>query len=62
MDRRTFLKGMAAAAVSDTAGSDQVWRLDPWRDRLTLLFESPGRAVLNRPDNITISPQGGALL
>jgi secreted PhoX family phosphatase len=44
------------------AGAGQVWRLDPWRDRLTLLFESPGRAVLNQPDNIAIGPRGGAVL
>ena len=27
-----------------------------------LLFESPGRAVLDAPDNITISPRGGLVL
>lgn len=44
------------------AGAGQVWRLDPWRDRLSLVFESPSRAVLNQPDNIAISPWGGAVL
>jgi len=50
------------ATTGGAAGSGQVWRLDPWRNRLTLPFESPGPTVLNRPDNITISPRGGALL
>lgn len=50
------------ATTGGAAGAGQVWRLDPWRDRLTLLFESPSRAVLNQPDNIAISPRGGAVL
>ena len=50
------------ATTGGAAGAGQVWQLDPWRDRLTLLFESPGRSVLNRPDNIAISPGGGSLL
>ncbi len=50
------------STTGGAAGSGQVWRLDPWRNRLTLLFESPGPAVLNRPDNIAISPRGGAVL
>lgn len=50
------------ATTGGAAGAGQVWRLDPREGRLTLLFESPGRAVLNRPDNIAISRRGGAVL
>lgn len=44
------------------AGMGQVWELDPSRDVLRLVFESPGPAVLNFPDNVTVSPRGGILL
>jgi secreted PhoX family phosphatase len=50
------------STTGGSAGAGQVWKLDPWRDRLTLVFESPGREVLNRPDNIALSPRGGAVL
>jgi secreted PhoX family phosphatase len=49
--------------VTATDGGDakmgQVWEIDPRRDRLRLLFESPGAPVLNMPDNLTLSPRGG---
>lgn len=44
------------------AEKGQVWSYDPRRERLTMLFESPGAAVLDNPDNITWSPRGGILL
>jgi secreted PhoX family phosphatase len=45
-------------------GAGQVWEFRPagnggW---LTLVFESPGDDVLDAPDNLTVSPQGGLLL
>jgi len=40
----------------------QVWALEPANDRLVLVYESPGREVLDYPDNITVSPRGGLLL
>jgi uncharacterized protein len=45
-----------------TAGEGQVWQYDPRREELTLIFESPEEAVLDNPDNITISPRGGIIL
>jgi uncharacterized protein len=49
--------------VTATDGGDekmgQVWEIDPRRDRLRLVFESPGAPVLNMPDNLTLSPRGG---
>jgi secreted PhoX family phosphatase len=43
-------------------GQGQVWTYDPREETITLLFESPGAAVLNAPDNITVSPRGGLVL
>jgi secreted PhoX family phosphatase len=43
-------------------GFGQVWRLDPFRGRLTLLFQSPGADVLDLPDNITITSRGTLVL
>lgn len=52
--------------VTATDGGDekrgQVWEIDPRRDRLRLVFESPGARVLNMPDNLTLSPRGGLVL
>lgn len=52
--------------VTATDGGDakmgQVWEIDPRRDRMRLVFESPGAPVLNMPDNLTLSPRGGLVL
>lgn len=43
----------------------QVWRYRPRgpdRGDLLLVFESPGREVLDYPDNITVSPRGGIVI
>jgi secreted PhoX family phosphatase len=40
----------------------QVWQLDPKRSRLTLLYESPGPAELDGPDNLCVSPRGGLVI
>jgi hypothetical protein len=49
-----------------TSGGDaemgQVWELDPARNTLRLVFESPGADVLNMPDNCCVSPRGGLVL
>jgi hypothetical protein len=51
---------------TSTSGGDaacgQVWVYDPQAERLSLLFESPHRAVLDYPDCVTVSPRGGILL
>jgi uncharacterized protein len=41
------------------AGSGQVWEYDPRRETITLIFESPGPAVLESPDNVVIVPRTG---
>ena len=44
------------------AGRGQIWRYDPRTERLTLVFESRDAEVLDRPDNITLTPQGALLV
>ncbi|MDB4614116.1 PhoX family protein [bacterium] len=40
----------------------QVWQLDPKTQQIKLLFESPGKNILDAPDNIAVSPRGGICL
>ena len=44
------------------AGFGQLWVYDTKHERLTLLFESPSRTVLELPDNMCISKHRAALL
>lgn len=44
------------------AGAGQVFRYDPRKETISLIFESPGADVLDAPDNITVSPRGGLVL
>lgn len=44
------------------AKAGQIWQYDPQTERLSLLFESPAKDVLNMPDNLCVSPQGGLVL
>jgi secreted PhoX family phosphatase len=44
------------------ARKGQVWELDPSADRLRLIYESPGAAVLDNPDNLLVTPRGGIVL
>jgi secreted PhoX family phosphatase len=44
------------------AGQGQVFALDPAAGTFTCVFASPSAAVLNAPDNITVSPRGGIVL
>lgn len=50
------------ATRGGNAGVGQVWQYHTVRDELQLIFESPSAAVLNRPDNICISPRGGIVV
>ena len=50
------------ATDGGNAKMGQVWEIDPRRDRMRLLFESPGSPVLNMPDNLALSPRGGLVL
>lgn len=49
-------------STSGGIGQGQIWEYDPANERIRLLFQSPGAAVLNAPDNITVSPRGGLVL
>jgi secreted PhoX family phosphatase len=45
------------------AGQGQVWEYDPDHGgTVRMIFESPNANVLNAPDNLTVSPNGGLLL
>lgn len=44
------------------AAAGQVWEYRPRQEQLRLLFESPNPEVLEKPDNITVSPRGGIVL
>ena len=41
------------------AEAGQIWEYDPASQKLRLLFESPGKEVLNMPDNLCVNPHGG---
>ncbi|HVG54923.1 MAG TPA: alkaline phosphatase PhoX [Vicinamibacterales bacterium] len=43
-------------------GQGQIWVYDPAGETISLLFQSPGKDVLNKPDHITVSPRGGLVL
>lgn len=44
------------------AGCGQIFVYEPEAERLRLLFESPRKEILDHPDNITATPQGGLLI
>jgi len=44
------------------AGQGQVWKYDPRRETLTMIYESPGVGTLNSPDNCAWSPRGSLIL
>ena len=60
--------GSADAALNnDPAGEygdgrGQIWRYDPAAERLTLAFQSTDPAVLDLPDNLTVSPSGAVVI
>jgi secreted PhoX family phosphatase len=43
-------------------GEGQIWVYDPAAETISLLFQSPGKDVLSKPDHITVSPRGGLVL
>jgi uncharacterized protein len=51
-----------ACTSGGAAGKGQIFELDPYRNKLRLIFESPGAEVLDNPDNVAVSPRGGILL
>jgi uncharacterized protein len=55
-------KKVYIVSTSGGIGQGQIWVYDPKAETIALLFQSPGAAVLNAPDNITVSPRGGLVL
>ena len=56
-DRKIYI-----VATDGGRGQGQIWVYDPAAETVSLLFQSPGRHVLNKPDHITVSPRGGLVL
>ena len=56
-DRKIYI-----VSTNGGIGQGQIWVYDPREETITLLFQSPGAAVLNAPDNVTVSPRGGLVL
>ena len=50
------------ATSGGAAKAGQIWQYDPRSERLTMLFESPGKEILNMPDNLCVNPHGGLVL
>ena len=50
------------STTGGTAGKGQIWELDASAARLRLLYESPGRTVLDSPDNLVMMTNGTLLL
>jgi len=64
--RRRLVSNDAKVYIVSTSGGGsgrgQVWEYSPADEKLRMLFQSPGREVLNAPDNICVSPRGGLVL
>ncbi|QEG23569.1 alkaline phosphatase PhoX [Mariniblastus fucicola] len=50
------------ATSGGIAKAGQIWQYDPQAEKLTMLFESPGKETLNMPDNLCVNPHGGLAL
>jgi secreted PhoX family phosphatase len=69
--RRMFFSSTQGGTPEDPTGAPttgfgrgfgQVWMYDLDHQLLTLVFASPSKAVLDMPDNLTITPRGSVLL
>ncbi|HXH23684.1 MAG TPA: alkaline phosphatase PhoX [Vicinamibacterales bacterium] len=56
-DRKIYI-----VSTNGGRGQGQIWVYDPGVETISLLFQSPGKEVLNRPDHLTVSPRGGLVL
>ena len=56
-DRKVYI-----VSTNGGRGQGQIWVYDPAAETISLLFQSPGKHVLNKPDHITVSPRGGLVL
>jgi secreted PhoX family phosphatase len=56
-DRKIYI-----VSTNGGRGQGQIWAYDPAAETISLLFQSPGKDVLNKPDHLTVSPRGGLVL
>ena len=50
------------ATTGGNAECGQIWQFVPAEQTLTLIYESPGKEILDCPDNMCVSPRGGIVL
>jgi hypothetical protein len=64
LEGATYVDGRVFVTSTDggEARMGQVWEIDTKGDQLRLVYESPGKDVLNMPDNLTMSPRGGLVV
>jgi secreted PhoX family phosphatase len=56
-DRKIYI-----VSTNGGRGQGQIWVYDPAVETIALMFQSPGKDVLNKPDHLTVSPRGGLVL
>jgi hypothetical protein len=56
-DRKIYI-----VSTNGGRGQGQIWAYDPAAETIALVFESPGKEILNKPDHLTVSPRGGLVL
>jgi len=56
-DRKIYI-----VSTNGGRGQGQIWVYDPAAETIALLFQSPDKDVLNKPDHLTVSPRGGLVL
>ena len=56
-DRKIYI-----VSTNGGRGEGQIWVYDPAAETISLLFQSPGKEVLSKPDHLTVSPRGGLVL
>ena len=57
VDRKIYI-----VSTNGGRGQGQIWVHNPAAENISLLFESPGKDVLDKPDHMTVSPRGGLVL
>ena len=57
VDRKIYI-----VSTNGGRGQGQIWVYNPAAENISLLFESPGKDVLDKPDHMTVSPRGGLVL
>ena len=57
-----FLATSGGTIAAPPGGEGQVFEYNPFAETIKLIYNSPGAAECENPDNITVTPRGGLLL